>query len=91
MSGTDVARLLLGATVGGTMIAHAVRHGRTLKGTAGWFGSIGFRRPELEAAAVEVGAGAALAAGPGFAATAVQLIAFYRRPRPEAPAEDMEA
>lgn len=66
MSGTDVARWALRAVVGGTMIAHGVRHGRTLDGTAGWFRSIGFRNPQLQAAAsavVEVGAGAALVAG----------------------------
>ncbi|MFD3309533.1 DoxX family protein [Streptomyces sp. NPDC058656] len=66
MDGVDVARYALRAVIGGTMIAHGVRHGRTLDGTAGWFGSVGFRRPRLQAAAsavVEVGAGAALLAG----------------------------
>src|ERR1700761_1862466 len=62
----DVASLVLRAAVGGTMVAHGVRHGRTLDGTAGWFGSIGFRQPKLQAAmsaAVEVGAGTAVALG----------------------------
>jgi putative oxidoreductase len=66
MSGKDVAGLLLRAVIGGTMIAHGVRHGRTLEGTTGWFSSIGFRQPRMQAAAsaaVEVGAGAALIAG----------------------------
>lgn len=45
MSGSDVARLALRAVIGTTMVAHGVRHGRTLGGTARWFGSIGFRRP----------------------------------------------
>lgn len=65
-SGSELARLILRVTVGGTMIAHGVRHGRTLDGTARWFGSIGFRRPRLQAttsAAVEIGAGAAIVAG----------------------------
>ncbi len=58
------------------MIAHGVKHGRSLDGTAGWFGSIGFREPELQArvsAVVEIGAGTALAVGFGtpFAAAAV--------------------
>jgi putative oxidoreductase len=75
-SGLDLARLLLRAAIGGTMIAHGVKHGRTLKGTAGWFGSIGFRQPELQArtsAIVEVGAGTALVLGAGtpLAASAV--------------------
>lgn len=66
MNGTDVARYALRAVVGGTMIAHGVRHARTLKGTAGWFGSVGFRRPKAQAVAsavVEVGAGVALVVG----------------------------
>ena len=76
MSGKDVASLVLRAAVGGTMLAHGIRHGRTLDGTAGWFGSIGFKQPRLQATAsavVEVGAGAALIAGAGtpLAASAV--------------------
>ena len=76
MSGKDVASLVLRAAVGGTLVAHGVRHGRSLDGTAGWFGSIGFRQPRLQATAsavVEVGAGAALIAGAGtpLAASAV--------------------
>jgi putative oxidoreductase len=66
VSGKDVASLVLRAAIGGTMIAHGVRHGRSLDGTARWFGSIGFRHPKIQAAAsaaVEVGAGAALVAG----------------------------
>jgi putative oxidoreductase len=75
-SGHDLARLLLRTAIGGTMIAHGVKHGRTLKGTAGWFESIGFRQSELQArtsAVVEVGAGTALVLGAAtpFAATAV--------------------
>jgi putative oxidoreductase len=71
-----LARLLLRAVLGGTMIAHGVRHARTLEGTAGWFESIGFRHPQLQArlsAAVEIGAGAALTVGAAtpFAASAV--------------------
>jgi len=65
-TGAEVAGLLLRGIVGGTMIAHGVKHGRSLAGTAGWFESIGFRQPRLQAqasAVVEVGAGAALAAG----------------------------
>lgn len=65
-AGGEIARLLLRGAVGATMIAHGVKHGRSIDGTAGWFGSIGFREPRLQArasAAVEVGAGAALVAG----------------------------
>jgi putative oxidoreductase len=66
VSSADAASLVLRAAIGGTMIAHGVRHGRTLEGTGRWFGSIGFRRPELQAAAsaaVEVGAGTLVLAG----------------------------
>lgn len=63
---TSVAALLLRGALGGTMIAHGLKHARTLDGTARWFGSIGFRQPRLQAqlsSAVEVGAGAAVVAG----------------------------
>ena len=66
MIARDVASLALRAAIGGTMIAHGVRHGRSLEGTGRWFGSIGFRQPRAQAiasAAVEAGAGAALLAG----------------------------
>jgi putative oxidoreductase len=61
-----LAQLLLRGILGGSMIAHGIRHARTLDGTASWFESIGFRQPRLQAqlsAAVEVGAGTALAGG----------------------------
>jgi putative oxidoreductase len=48
------------------MIAHGVKHARSLAGTARWLESIGFRKPRLQArlsAVVEIGAGAALIAG----------------------------
>lgn len=66
MDGIDVARYGLRAVVGGTMIAHGLRHGRSLDGTTQWFRSVGFRGARLQAAAsaaVEVGAGAALLIG----------------------------
>ncbi|GAA5056876.1 putative oxidoreductase [Thermocatellispora tengchongensis] len=75
--GKDVARLLLRAAIGGTMIAHGVRHGRTIEGTARWFGSIGFDRPRLQAqasAAVETGAGAALLLGAGTPLAAAAVV-----------------
>ena len=66
VAGLDLARLLLRTSIGGTMIAHGIKHARTLKGTSGWFESIGFRQPELQArtsAVIEVGAGTALLVG----------------------------
>lgn len=67
-SNHTAAQLLLRAAIGGTMIAHGVKHARSLAGTAGWFGSIGFKQPKLQAqasAVVEIGSGAAVVAGAG--------------------------
>lgn len=85
MSSNDVARWALRAAIGGTMIAHGVRHARTLDGTAKWFASVGFRQPELQArasAVVEIGAGAALVTGaatPLAAAAVVGTMAVAAR------------
>jgi putative oxidoreductase len=85
VSNKDVASLVLRAAIGGTLIAHGVKHGRTLEGTARWFGSIGFKEPKLQAAAsaaVEVGAGTALIAGaatPLAAAAVVGTMAVAAR------------
>jgi putative oxidoreductase len=76
-SGSDLARLILRLSVGGTLIAHGVKHGKSLEGTAGWFGSIGFEQPELQAklsSVVEVGAGAALIAGAGTPLAAAAVV-----------------
>jgi putative oxidoreductase len=72
------ASLLLRSVVGATMIAHGAKHGRTLAGTSGWFESIGFRRPELQArasAVVEIGAGVALVAGAATPLAAAGVVA----------------
>jgi putative oxidoreductase len=64
--GRGMACLLLRGVLGGTMIAHGMKHARSLRGTAGWFDSIGFRRPMLQAkasAVVEVCSGALLLGG----------------------------
>jgi putative oxidoreductase len=64
--GAEFAELVLRGVVGSTMIAHGIKHARSLEGTAGWFGSIGFEQPELQAktsAVVEIASGAALVAG----------------------------
>jgi putative oxidoreductase len=75
--GADLARLLLRVSVGGTMIAHGVKHARSLPGTARWFESIGFRRPGLQArasAVVEIGSGAALIAGAATPLSAAAVV-----------------
>ena len=59
------------------MIAHGTKHGRSIEGTAGWFRSIGFRQPTLQAkasAVVEVGAGAAIVAGAGRVVNAIPAV-----------------
>jgi putative oxidoreductase len=76
--GAGWASLLLRSAVGATMIAHGVKHGRTLAGTAGWFKSIGFHRPGLQArasAVVEIGSGAALVAGAATPLAAAGVVA----------------
>lgn len=75
--GAETARLVLRAIVGGTMVAHGVRHARSLQGTARWFAGIGFREPALQArtsAALEIGAGASLLAGAGTPAAAAAVV-----------------
>ena len=65
-TGRSAAALILRVAIGSTMFAHGVKHARSLDGTAGWFGSIGFARPALQArasAGIEIGAGVALTAG----------------------------
>lgn len=75
--GADIARLILRGALGSTMLAHGIRHGRTLDGTARWFGSIGFRHPKLQAqmsSVVEVGSGAALIAGAATPLSAAAVV-----------------
>lgn len=73
----DVARLILRGAIGGTMIAHGVKHGKSLDGTAGWFESIGFEQPRLQAqlsSVVEIGSGAALIAGAATPLSAAAVV-----------------
>lgn len=74
---SDLTRLVLRAAIGTTMIAHGVKHGRTLEGTARWFKSIGFDRPEMQArlsSVVEIGSGAAILAGAGTPVSASAVV-----------------
>ncbi|MDT4958164.1 MAG: putative oxidoreductase [Pseudonocardiales bacterium] len=76
-SGPDIARALLRLALGGTMIAHGVRHGKSIDGTARWFESIGFREPRKQAqasAVVEVGSGAALIVGAATPLAAASVV-----------------
>jgi putative oxidoreductase len=71
------AQLILRAAIGGTMVAHGIKHGRTLEGTARWFDSIGFRQARLQAATsavVETGAGVAVLAGAATPLSAAAVV-----------------
>jgi len=67
------------------MLAHGIKHARGRAKTANWFGSIGFRMPDLQwfaSTATEVGVGILLIVGLGtsFAAAglvAVMVVAFW--------------
>lgn len=69
MSRVDIAALVLRVTLGITIALHGANKARSaasLDGTAGWFASIGMRRPRLQArmaAGTEVLSGLLLAAG----------------------------
>lgn len=62
----DVAALILRLTLGGIMLAHGVKHARGKTKTSNWFGSIGFKSPELQwfaSTATEIGVGLLLIVG----------------------------
>lgn len=77
--------LILRVWAGVVMLAHGINHGRSLAGTAQWFGSKGFQRPETNAllsSVVEIAVGLALIAGflTSIAAAglaAVMFVAFW--------------
>jgi putative oxidoreductase len=85
MEPTDLALAVLRIGIGGVFLAHGVNHARGRERTTRWFGSVGFRRPEVQwfaATATEVAAGAALVLGllTGLAAAAlvaVVAVAFW--------------
>ncbi len=81
----DWAMMTLRAVAGVVMLAHGIKHARGRTKTAAWFGSIGFRMPELQwfaSTATEIGVGILLIAGFGttFASAglvAVMVVAFW--------------
>jgi putative oxidoreductase len=81
----DWAMLVLRGAAGVVMLAHGVKHARGRAKTSKWFGSIGFRMPDLQwlaSTATEIGVGVLLIAGLGtsFAAAglvAVMVVAFW--------------
>ena len=66
MAETDVAILVLRVAVGAVILAHGIKHARGRVKTGNWFGSIGFRQPQVQwfaSTATEVGVGVLLIAG----------------------------
>jgi putative oxidoreductase len=62
----DIASLILRLVLGGIMLAHGVKHARGRTKTSNWFGSIGFKSPDLQwfaSTATEIGVGVLLIAG----------------------------
>jgi putative oxidoreductase len=62
----DIAALVLRLTLGGIMLAHGVKHARGRTKTTNWFGSIGFKSPDLQwfaSTATEIGVGVLLIVG----------------------------
>lgn len=86
----DWAVALLRLVAGGVILAHGIKHARGRTKTANWFGSIGFRQPDLQwfaSTATEIGVGVLLIAGLGtsFAAAglmAVMAVAYWTVHRP---------
>ena len=66
METLDATQLLLRLVLGGIMLAHGVKHARGRAKTSKWFGSIGFRSPDLQwfaSTATEIGVGFLLILG----------------------------
>lgn len=73
----DTAALILRVVLGVVMLAHGIKHARGRERTSRWFGSIGFRAPELQwlaSTATEIGVGVLLIAGAGTSLAAAGLI-----------------
>lgn len=74
----DWAVALLRLVAGGVILAHGVKHARGRVKTANWFGSIGFRQPDLQwfaSTATEIGVGVLLIIGLVTPLAAVGLVA----------------
>ena len=66
MESYDIASLILRLVLGGIMLAHGIKHARGKTKTSNWFGSIGFKSPELQwfaSTATEIGVGVLLIVG----------------------------
>jgi putative oxidoreductase len=77
MEALDTTQLLLRLVLGGIMIAHGVKHARGRARTSKWFGSIGFKSPDLQwfaSTATEIGVGGLLILGLLTSAAAAGVI-----------------
>ncbi len=73
----DIASLILRLVLGGVMLAHGVKHARGRAKTTNWFGSIGFKAPDLQwlaSTATEIGVGVLLITGLLTAAASAGVI-----------------
>ena len=74
----DWTMALLRVIAGAVILAHGVKHARGRVKTANWFGSIGFRQPELQwfaSTSTEIGVGVLLIVGLGTPVAAAGLVA----------------
>lgn len=75
---TDWALMVLRGMAGMVMLAHGIKHARGRMKTSNWFGSIGFRIPQLQwfaSTATEIGVGILLIVGFGTSLAAAGLVA----------------
>ncbi|GMQ92815.1 MAG: DoxX family protein [Acidimicrobiia bacterium] len=66
MESFDIASLILRLALGVVMLAHGIKHARGRQKTSNWFGSIGFKSPDLQwfaSTATEIGVGLLLIGG----------------------------
>ncbi len=86
----SAALLILRIGLGGVFLAHGVKHALGREKTSRWFGSIGFRAPQLQwlaSTATEIGVGVLLIAGLGTGLAAagvigIMFVAFWTVHRP---------
>lgn len=77
MEPMDVAALILRVVLGTVMLAHGIKHARGREKTSRWFGSIGFRSPQLQwfaSTATEIGVGVLLIVGLGTSLAVAGLV-----------------
>lgn len=77
MEPIDVAALILRVVLGTVMLAHGVKHARGRDKTSRWFGSIGFRSPQLQwfaSTVTEIGVGVLLIVGFGTSLAVAGLV-----------------